>query len=113
MTFHQEVGIPFGLSVMKSAQLEVGLEVLKNGFEQIKNTNEESSARKFYQAFEDLVSECGIVDGELDVLVNHLFFTDETHEIITYVVSSYYRAGGDPHRFKDTYQLIRTDFELK
>ena len=113
MTFHKEVGIPFGLSESQSAQLEEGLKSLENEFHAADDVNAESFAKKFYQQFEYLIKACGIADGDLEALVNHLYFTQETQEIVTFIIPSFYNAGGDREVFNDTYDLMMADLELE
>ena len=113
MTFHKEVGVPFGLSETQSEQFEQGLQALEAVFHGAKDVNDESFAKGFYQQFDDLVKACGIEEGDLEALVNHLYFTQETQQLITFIIPSYYTAGGDSQMFEDTYQLMMADLELE
>ena len=113
MTFYKEVGIPFGLSELQSAQLEDGLKSLENEFHASDDVNAESFAKKFYQQFEELIKSCGVEDGDLEALVNHLYFTQETQEIVTFIIPSFYTAGGDRDVFNDTYELMMAELELE
>ena len=113
MTFYKEVGIPFGLSELQSAQLEDGLKSLENEFHAADDVNAESFAKKFYQQFDESIKSCGVEDGDLEALVNHLYFTQETQEIVTFIIPSFYTAGGDRDVFNDTYELMMAELELE
>lgn len=115
MSFYHEVGIPFGLSTTESVLLKDGLQALGKEFQQIESTTQEKEllAKKLYQRFESLAKACGIGDDELEVFVNHLFFTDEAHTVMTCVIPSYYTAGGDVQKFAQTYELILEKYEFK
>ena len=52
-------------------------------------------------------------DGDLEALVNHLYFTQETQEIVTFIIPSFYTAGGDRDVFNDTYELMMAELELE
>ncbi|OTG63180.1 hypothetical protein [Acinetobacter silvestris] len=110
MTFYKEVGIPFGLSETQSEQLENGLKSLENEFYAADDVNAESFAKKFYQQFEDLIKTCGIEGSDLEALVNHLYFTQE---IVTFIIPSFYTAGGDREIFNDTYELMMAELQLE
>ncbi|OTG80040.1 hypothetical protein [Acinetobacter sp. ANC 4648] len=113
MTFYKEVGILFGLSEAQSEQLEKGLKSLENEFDVADDVNAESFAKKFYQQFENLIKTCGIEDCDLEALVNHLYFTQETQEIVTFIIPSFYTAGGDREIFNETYELMMAELQLE
>ncbi len=113
MSFYKEVGAPFGLSEAQSTQMEQGFQTLEKAFHAAEDVNSETFAQSFYQQFETLVKDCGIQEGELEALVNHLYFTQEFQTLVTLIIPSYYNAGGDTQMFEDTYQLMLAELQLE
>ena len=104
MSFFKQIGEPYGLSEEQSSQLEIGLKELKRDF------NPEFAA-EFYQKFENLISEFGFDDGNVEALVSNLYDLDEYRGLVTYIIPSYYNAGGDRDMFEDTYQQMISAFQ--
>lgn len=111
MSFYKEVGAPFGLTESQATQFELGLEALERSFQQLNQDEhlEKSTAENLYHKFESLVQSSGIEEENLETLVNHLYFTESFSSLVTWLIKSYYDAGGDLKKFEQTYQLILHD----
>lgn len=104
MSFFKQISEPYGLTEGQSTQLEIELKELSRDF------NPEFAA-EFYQKFEDLVSQFGFDSGNVEGLVSSLYGLDEYRDLVTYIVPSYYNAGGDREMFEYTYQQMISDFQ--
>lgn len=113
MSFYQEVGKPFGLDTEKSNQMEQGFHALEAKFHQAEDVNSKFFAESFYQHFEKLALSCGLQESEFEALLNHLYFDEEFHQLVTFIIPSYYAAGGDEELYKDTYELMLSDLQLE
>lgn len=113
MSFYQEVGKPFGLNIEQATQMEQGFHELEAKFHQAEDVNSKFFAESFYQQFEKLALSCGLQESEFEALINHLYFEDEFHNLVTFIIPSYYTAGGDEALYKDTYELMLSDLQLE
>ncbi|AXY55863.1 hypothetical protein CDG60_04250 [Acinetobacter chinensis] len=113
MAFHHEVGGPFGLTAQQSDQLEQGLKALDAEFNQAVDVENDEFAQQYSAKFEQLTSGLGISEEEREMLISHLYFTEEFHDLVTYIVPAYYRAGGDREVYSDTYELMMGEMQLE
>lgn len=113
MSFFKEVGVLFGLTESQSVQLELGLCALERFFKHADHNklSNQDFATVFYDKFTRLTHSCGFQEDQLEALVNHLYFTENFKNLVTYIVPSYYIAGGDRTRFEYTYQLMLEDIK--
>ncbi|RKG30532.1 hypothetical protein [Acinetobacter tianfuensis] len=109
--FYKEVGTLFGQTELQSADLERGLVRLVQEFKAASEVGSRDFSSQFYQKFEQLVTQNGIMETEVEALVNVLYFSDDHQQLVTFVVPSYYNAGGDRAQFADTYQLMMDDVQ--
>lgn len=109
--FHKEVGTLFGLSEQQAAQLEQGLNQLAQDFSAAAQVDDQAFSADFYQKFQKLALQNGLLDSDLESLVGVLYFTEDHQQVTTFIVPSYYNAGGDHDVFSDTYQLMMDDLK--
>ncbi|WP_287908252.1 hypothetical protein [Acinetobacter sp.] len=109
--FHKEVGTLFGLTELQSAQMEQGLSQLAQEFSAAAQVDDQAFSASFYQKFEQLALASGLSEADIEALVNVLYFHEAQQAVATYIVPSYYNAGGDRERFSDTYQLMMEEMQ--
>ena len=114
MSFLEEVGQFFALTEPQSAQLEAGLIALETYFQQAEAdvVNTQEFARTFYQKFQQLMTQFGIDENNLEALLDHLYGTERYRQLVTYIVPSYYNAGGDRAVFEELYQEMLSDEQI-
>ena len=112
MSFSQEVGQFFALTETQSAQLEAGFISLEQGFQQADEVNTPEFARAFYQKFEQLIAAFGFDENNVEALLEHLYGTERYRQLVTYIVPSYYNAGGDRMLFEEIYQEMLSDEQI-
>lgn len=114
MSFSEEVGQFFALTESQSVQLEAGLIALEKSFQQaetdVVNTAEFSS--RFYQKFQQLIMAFGFDANNVEALLDHLYATERYRQLVTYIVPSYYNAGGDRQVFEELYQEMLSDEQI-
>ncbi|OTG79029.1 hypothetical protein B9T33_13780 [Acinetobacter sp. ANC 5054] len=109
--FHKEIGTLFGITEEQSAQIEQGLKQLEVDFTSASDVGDQGFSTNFYAQFVKLVTQNGIVEDEIERLVNVLYFNEDHQQVVTYIVPSYYNSGGDRAQFEDTYQLMMDDLQ--
>jgi len=109
--FYKEVGTLFGQTELQSADLERGLIQLAEEFKNESEVDSVAFSTQFYQKFEQLLQHSGITTDEVEALVSVLYFSDDHQSLVTYIVPSYYNAGGDSLKFTDTYQLMMDELQ--
>ncbi|MGX5700725.1 hypothetical protein ACWKWF_14245 [Acinetobacter kookii] len=114
MSFSQEVGQFFNLTAAQSSQLEMGLLALQQAFLQAESdvVNTPAFASRFYQKFQHLIGDFGFNDNNVEALLDHLYGTETYRQLVTWIVSSYYNAGGERSRFEEIYQQILSDEQV-
>lgn len=106
LEFHKEVGTLFGLTEQQSARLEQGLKQLEQEFSAAPDAGDRAFAAQFYQKFEQLATQNGLSEHDIEPCVNVLYFHEGHQQLVSYIVPSYYNSGGDREVFADTYQLM-------
>ena len=114
MSFSQEVGQFFALTETQSALLEAGFISLEQDFQQAAadEVNTPEFARAFYQKFEQLIAPFGFDENNVEALLEHLYGTERYRQLVTYIVPSYYNAGGDRMVFEEIYQEMLSDEQI-
>ena len=114
MSFSQEVGQFFALTETQSAQLEAGLITLEQDFQQAgkDEVHTPEFARAFYQQFEQRIAAFGFNENNVEALLEHLYGTERYRQLVTYIVPSYYNAGGDRMVFEEIYQEMLSDEQI-
>ena len=114
MSFSQEVGQFFDLTAAQSSQLEMGLLALQQAFLQAESdvVNTPAFASRFYQKFQQLIGDFGFNDSTVEALLDHLYGTERYRQLVTYIVPSYYNAGGDRAVFEELYQEMLSDEQI-
>ena len=114
MSFSQEVGQFFDLTETQSTQLEAGLMSLEKYFQQAgkDEVNTQEFARAFYQKFEQLIAAFGFDENNVEALLEHLYGTARYRQLVTYIIPSYYHAGGDRMVFEEIYQEMLSDEQI-
>lgn len=114
MSFSEEVGQFFALTEPQSAQLEAGLIALEQAFQQAESdvVNTPEFASRFYQKFQQLITAFGIDEKNVEAFLDHLYGTERYRQLVTYIVPSYYNAGGDRKVFEELYQQMLSDEQI-
>ena len=114
MSFSEEVGQFFALTEPQSAQLEAGLVALEQAFQQAESdvVNTPAFAGRFYQKFQQLITAFGIDENNVEAFLDHLYGTERYRQLVTYIVPSYYNAGGDRQVFEELYQEMLSDEQI-
>jgi len=114
MSFAEEVGQFFALTEPQSAQLEAGLIALEQAFQQAESdvVNTPAFASRFYQKFQQLITAFAIDENNVEAFLDHLYATERYRQLVTYIVPSYYNAGGDRKVFEELYQEMLSDEQI-
>ena len=107
MSFSEEVGQFFALTAAQSAQLEAGLIALEQAFQQAESdvVNMPAFASRFYQKFQQLIRAfAGLMKIMWKLFWSIYMQRKDTVNLVTYIVPSYYAAGGDRKVFEELYQ---------
>ncbi len=114
MSFSQEVGQFFDLTAVQGSQLEMGLIALEHAFLQAESdvVNSPEFAGRFYQKFQQLLAEVGFDEHHVEALLDHLYGTERYRQLVSYIISSYYNAGGERSKFEEIYQQILSDEQV-
>ncbi|MFD1438794.1 hypothetical protein [Acinetobacter terrae] len=114
MSFSEEVGQFFALTETQSVQLEAGLVALEQAFQQAESdvVNTPAFSGRFYQKFQQLITAFGIDENNVEAFLDHLYGTERYRQLVTYIVPSYYNAGGDRQVFEELYQEMLSDEQI-
>ena len=112
MSFSQEVGQFFALTETQSAQLEAGFIRLEQDAPPADGVNPPAFAAAVYQKFEQLIAAFGFDENNVEALLEHLYGTERYRQLVTYIVPSYYNAGGDRMVFEEIYQEMLSDEQI-
>ena len=114
MSFSEEIGQFFALTEAQSAQLEAGLIALEQAFQQAESdvVNTPEFASRFYQKFQQMIRAFAIDENHVEAFLEHLYATERYRQLVTYIVPSYYAAGGDRKVFEELYQEMLSDEQI-
>ena len=114
MSFSYFLGQFFALTETQSAQLEAGFIRLEQDFQRgaADEGNTPEFARAVYPEFEQLIAAFGFDENNVEALLEHLYGTERYRQLVTYIVPSYYNAGGDRMVFEEIYQEMLSDEQI-
>ena len=114
MSFSQEVGQFFALSLSQSARLEQALSALQHHLHHRKqnfpSTPEQSEQE--YQHFVQVIATFGLTAEQIPSLMEHLYAMPEFRVLVKRLIDCFYQAGGDREQFNELYQQILMDEQI-
>ena len=110
MSFSQEVGQFFALSLSQSAQLEQALSAFARHLESVPQTSEPST--QHYQNFIQIVTDFGVTAAQIPNLMERLYALSQFRALVKQLLDCFYQAGGNREEFTELYQQILMDEQI-